>query len=115
LVSHIRLLRIFRPEGDKLTREWRKLHNEGLHNLYSPPNIIRKIRSRKMRWAGHVAHTGEERKVYKVLVGMPEGRRSFGRPRHSWKDGIRIILGRLADRWWSRVSWLRIYTGGRLS
>jgi hypothetical protein len=57
-----------------VTGEWRKLHNEELHNLYSSPDIIRKVKSRVMRWAGHVARMGEERKVYKVLVGKPEGR-----------------------------------------
>jgi hypothetical protein len=59
---------------DEVTGEWRKLHNEELHNLYSSPDIIRQIKSRHMRWAGHVARMGEERKVYKVLVGKPEGK-----------------------------------------
>jgi hypothetical protein len=68
------LRRIFGPKMDKVTGEWRKLHNGELHNLYSFPNIIRQIRSRRMRWVGHVAHMGEERKVYKVLVGnLKEG------------------------------------------
>jgi hypothetical protein len=60
------------------------LHNEKLHILYSSPNIIRQINSRRMRWSGHVARMGEERKVYKVLVGKPEGKRPLGRPRHTW-------------------------------
>jgi hypothetical protein len=97
--------------------EWRKLHNEKLHNLYSFPDIIRQGKSRRMRWAGHVARMGEERKVYKILVGKPEGKRPFGRPRHRWEDGIRMDLReiglgcvdwiRLAqdrDRWWAVAS-----------
>jgi hypothetical protein len=77
------LRRIFGPKRDDVTGEWRKLHNEELHNLYSSPDIIRQIKSRRMRWAGHVARMGEERKVYKVLVGKPEGKRPLGRPRHT--------------------------------
>jgi hypothetical protein len=60
--------RIFGPKRDEVTGEWRKLHNEELHNLYSYPDIIRQVKSRRMRWAGHVARMGEERRVYKVLV-----------------------------------------------
>jgi hypothetical protein len=71
---------------------WRKLHSEELHILYSFPNIVRQIKSRRMRWAGHVAHMGEERKLYKVLVGKPEGNRPLGKPRHRWEDGIRMNL-----------------------
>jgi hypothetical protein len=63
-----------------------------LHNLYSSPDIIRQVKSRRMRWAGHVARMGEERKVYKVLVGKPEGKRPLGRPRRRWEDGIRMCL-----------------------
>jgi hypothetical protein len=63
------LRKISGPKRDDLTTEWTKLHNEELHNLYSPPNIIRYIKSRRLRWAGHVARMGEERKVYKILVG----------------------------------------------
>jgi hypothetical protein len=68
------LRRIFGPKRDEVTGEWRKLHSEELHTLYSSPDIIRQVRSRRMRWAGHLARTGEERKVYKVLVGKPEGK-----------------------------------------
>jgi hypothetical protein len=75
--------RIFGPKGDEVTGEWRKLHNEELHILYSFPNIIRQIKSRRMRWVGHVACMGEDRKVYRVLVGKPEGKRPLGRPTHS--------------------------------
>jgi hypothetical protein len=75
------LRRIFGPKRDEVTGEWRKLHNEELHNLYSSPNIISRIKSGRMRCAGHVARMGEEKKVYKVLVGKPEGKRSLGRYR----------------------------------
>jgi hypothetical protein len=71
-VSENRVLRrIFGPKGDEVTGEWRKLYSGELHNLYPSPDIIRQIRSRRMRWAGHVAQMGEGRKVYKVLVGKP--------------------------------------------
>jgi hypothetical protein len=86
------LRRIFGPKRDEVTGEWRKLHNEDLHNLYSSLDIIRQVKSRQMRWAGLVARMGEERKVYKVLVGMPEGKSPLGRPRHRWEDGIRMDL-----------------------
>jgi hypothetical protein len=86
------LRRIFGPKRDKVTAEWRKLHNEELHNLHSSPDIFRQVKSRRMRWAGHVAHMGEERKVFKVLVGKTEGKRSLGRPRRRWEDGIRMDL-----------------------
>jgi hypothetical protein len=87
------LRRIFGPKRDEMTGEWRKLHSEEeLHNLYSCPAIIRQIKSRKIRWAVHVASMGEERKVYKVLVGKPEGKRALGRPWHRCEDGIRMDL-----------------------
>jgi hypothetical protein len=77
-----RVLRIFVPKRDEATGEWRRLYNEELKDLYSSPNIIRVIKSRRMRWVGHVAHMGEERGAYRILVGRPEGRRPLGRPRH---------------------------------
>jgi hypothetical protein len=81
------------PSRLKLIRiKLRKLHNEELHNLYSSPNIIRMIRSRTMRWAGHVARMGEKRNSYRMLVGKPEGKRPSGRPRHRWVDNIKIDL-----------------------
>jgi hypothetical protein len=80
---------------DEVTGEWRKLH-EKLHILCSSPNIIRQIKSRRMRWAGHVERMGEERKVCKVLVGKPEGKRPLGRPRRRWGMGSEWILGRMA-------------------
>ena len=86
------LRRIFGHRSDKVTGEWRRLHNEELNDLSSSPNIMRVIKSRRMRWAGHVARMGEEREVYRVLVGKPEGRRPLGRPRRRWVDNIRMDL-----------------------
>jgi hypothetical protein len=91
------LRRIFGPKRDEVTGEWRKLHSEELHILYSSPSIIRQIKSRRMRWAGHVACMGAERNVYRVLMGKPEGKRPLGRPRHRWEDGIR--MGRMGSKW----------------
>ena len=70
--------------------EWRKLQNEELNDLYSSPNVVRVIKSRKMRWAGHVACMGERRGVYRVLVGKHEGKRQLGRPRRRWEDNMKI-------------------------
>jgi len=86
------LRRIFGPRRDEVTGEWRRLRNEELNDLYTSPNIVRVIQSRTMRWAGHVACMGEERGVYRVLVGKPGGRRPLGRPRHRWVDNIRMDL-----------------------
>jgi hypothetical protein len=71
-----------------VTAEWRKLHSEELHNLYSSPDIIRQIKSRKMRWVGHAARMGQGRKVYRVLVGKTVGKRPLGKPRRRWEDGM---------------------------
>ena len=84
--------RIFGPRRDEVTGEWRRLHNEELNDLYSSPNIVRVIKSRRMRLAGHLARMGEERGVYRVLVGKPEGKRPLGRPRRRWVDNIRMDL-----------------------
>ena len=86
------LRRIFGLRRDEVTGEWRRLHNEELNGLYSSPNIVRVIKSRRMRWAGHVARMGEERGAYKVLVRKPEGKRPLGRPRRRWVDNIRMDL-----------------------
>jgi len=86
------LRRIFGPRRDKVTGEWRRLHNEELNDLYSSPNIVQVIKSRRMGWAGHVARTGEERGVNRVLVGKPEGKIPLGRPRRRWVDSIRMDL-----------------------
>jgi len=84
------LKRVFGPKTDEVTRERRKLLNEEINDLYSSPNVGRVIKSRRMRWAGHVARMGEERGVYRVLVGKTEGKRPLGRPRHRWVDNIRM-------------------------
>jgi hypothetical protein len=89
------LRRIFGPKRDEVRREWRKLHSEELHNLYSSPDIIRQIKSRRLRWAGHLAGMGKDRKLYKLLVGKPKGKRPLRRTRHRWEDGIRIDLGKI--------------------
>ena len=86
------LRRIFGPKRDEVTGEWRKLRNEELKVLYSSPNIVRVIKSRRMRWVGHVARMEEGRGVYRVLVGKPEGKRPLGRPRRRWEDNIRMDL-----------------------
>jgi len=86
------LRRIFRPRRDEVTGEWRKLRNEKLNDLYSSPNIMRVIKSRRIRWSGHVARMGKGRGVYRVLVGKPEGNRPLGRPRRRWEDNIKMDL-----------------------
>src|SRR5215510_13087939 len=86
------LMRIFGPKRDEVTGEWRKLHNEELKDLYSSPRIVRVVKSRRMRWAVHVARMGEERGVHRVLVGKPEGKRPLGRPRRRWEDNIKMDL-----------------------
>jgi hypothetical protein len=86
------LTRIFGLKRDEVTGDSRKLHNEELHNFYSSPNIIRTIKSRRMRWTGHVARMGEKTNAYKILVGKPEGKRPLGRPRRRWVDNIKIDL-----------------------
>ena len=86
------LRRVFGPKRDEVTGELRKLHNEELSDLYSLPNIVRVVNSRRMRWAGHVARMGEGRGVHRVLIGKPEGKRPLGRPRRRWEDNIKIDL-----------------------
>ena len=86
------LRRVFGPKRDKVTGEWRKLHNEELRDIYSLPNIVRGVKSRRMRWAGHVARMGEGRGVHRVLVGKPEGKRPLGKPRRRWEDSIKMDL-----------------------
>jgi len=83
---------IFGPTRDEVTGEWRRLHNEELNDLYSSPSIVRVIKSRRMRWGGLVARMCEERGVYRVLVGKPEGKRPQGRPRRRWVVNIRVDL-----------------------
>ena len=111
------LRRIFGPRRDEVTGEWRRLHNEELNDLYSSPNIVRVIKSRRMRWAGHVARKGKRRGVCSVLVGKPEGKRPLGRPRRRWENNIKmdvqevkyggmdwIELTQDRDRWWAVVN-----------
>jgi hypothetical protein len=87
------LRRIFGPKRDEEKGEWRKLHKEELRDLYSSPSIIRIIKSRRMRWAGHVARMEEKRNAYRLLVVKPNGKRPLGRSRHRWVDNIRMDLG----------------------
>jgi hypothetical protein len=108
------LRRIFGPKRDEVTVEWRKLHNQELYNLYSSPDIIRHIKSRRMRWAGHVARMGEGRRVYRVLVGKPERKRPLERPRRRWEDGVKMDLGEIGWGVWSGFTWLRVGTVGGL-
>jgi len=111
------LRRIFGPRRDEVTGEWRRLHNEELNDLYCSPNIVRVIKLRRMRWAGHVARMGEDRGLYRFFVGKPEGRRPLGRPRCRWVDNIRMNLQKMGcgymdwigltqdgDRWRTLVS-----------
>ena len=88
-----------------VTGEWRKLHNKELNGLYSLPNILRVINSRQMRWAGHVAHMGEDRGVHRVLVGKPEGKRPLGRPSRRWEDNIKMDLQVVG---WGRGDWMEL-------
>jgi hypothetical protein len=124
------LRRIFGPKRDEVTGEWRRLHNKELCTLYSPQNIIRVIKSRRLRWAGHVACMGERRDAYRALVGKPEGRRPLGKPGLRWEDNIKmdfqevgwcmewINLAQDRDRWWAVVNAvinLLVYPGNFLS
>jgi hypothetical protein len=102
LLSLKKLWRIFGPKRDEETGEWRKLHNEELRDLYSSPNIIRIIKSRRMRWAGHVARMGKKN-AYRLLLVKPEGKRPLGRPRRRLVDNIRMDLGEVG---WGDVDWI---------
>jgi hypothetical protein len=93
------LRRIFGPKRDEVTGGWRKLHNEELRDLYSSPSIIRIMKSRRMRWAGHVARMGEKRNAYRLLVG----KRPLGRPTHRWVDNIKMDLLEIG---WGSVDWI---------
>jgi hypothetical protein len=86
------LRRVFGPKRDEVTGEWRKLHNEELKDLYSLPNIVRVVKSSRMRWAGHVARMGEGRGVHRVLAWKPEGKRPLGGPRRRLEDNLKTDL-----------------------
>ena len=90
---------------DEVAGVWRKLRNEELNDLYSLPNIVRVVKSRRMRWAGHVARMGEDRGVHSVLVGKPEGKRPLGRPRHRWENNIKMDLQEVGG---GRGDWLEL-------
>jgi hypothetical protein len=94
------LRRIFGPKRDEVIGGWRELHNEELHNLYCSPNIIRIIKSRRMRWAGHETLMGEKSNAYRILVEKPEGKRPLGRPRCRWEDNIRMDLRKTGWGWY---------------
>jgi hypothetical protein len=114
------LRRVFGLKRDEVTGEWRKLHNEELSDLYSLPNIVRVVKSRRVRWAGYVVRMGEGRGVHRVLVGKPERKRLLGRPRLRWENNIRMDLQEVGggcgdwmelaqerDRWQALVSMVR--------
>ena len=112
-VFHNRVLRgIFGSKRDEVKGEARKLHNEELHDLYSSPNIIRVIKSRIIRWVGHVARMGEWRGVYRILVGKHEGKRPLGRHSRKWYVILKCIFRKQDVRVWSGLIWLRIGTDG---
>jgi hypothetical protein len=94
------LRRVFGPKRGEATGEWRKLHNEELHDLYYSPSMIRIINVRRMRWAAHVTRMGENRNTYRLLVGKPEGKRPLGRPRRRWVD--------LVEVGWDDVGWINL-------
>jgi hypothetical protein len=111
------LRRIFGPKRDDVARDWRKLHNEELHNLYSSPSIIRMIKSKRVRWAGHVSRMGEKKIAYEVFLGKPEGKRPLRRPRRRLVDNIKMDLREIewdgmdwidltldSDQWWAVLS-----------
>jgi hypothetical protein len=103
LFSNKVLRRIFGPKRDEATGGWRKLHNEELRDLYSSPSIIRIIKSRRTRWAGHVARMGENRNAYRLLVGKAERKGPLGRPTCRWADNIKIGLLEID---WGVVDWI---------
>jgi hypothetical protein len=99
------LRRIVGHKRDEVTGEWRRLHNKKLYAVYSSPNIIRVIKSRRLRWAGHVARMEERRRAYRTLVGKPEGRRPLGRPRRRWEDNIKMDLREVG---WGDMDWVNL-------
>ena len=96
---------VFGPKRDEVTGERNKLHFEELNDLYSSPNIVRVIRTRIMRWVGHVARMGKRRGEYRVLVGKPEGKRALGRTRRRWEDNIKMDLQEMGE---GRMDWIEL-------
>jgi hypothetical protein len=105
-----RVLKIFEPKKDEVMGEKRKLHNKELRDMYSSLSIIRIIKLRRMRWAGHVARLGEKRNVYRLLAGKPEGKRPLGRPRCKWMDNIGMDLGEVGC---SDMDWIGVAQDNR--
>ena len=99
------LRKVFGPNRDEVKGEWRKLHSEELNDLYSLPNIVRVVKSRRMRWAGHVARMGEDRGVHRLLVGKLERKSLLGRPRRRWEDNIRMDLQEVGG---DRGDWMEL-------
>jgi hypothetical protein len=97
------LRKIYGPKKDKVIGGWRRMHNVGLHNLYCSPSIIRMIKSRRMRWARHVARMGEKGSAYRILVGKPEGKRPLGRLTRRWEDNIKMDLREIG---WGGIDWI---------
>jgi hypothetical protein len=97
------LRRIFGLNGDEVTRVWRNLHNEKLHNFYSASSIIRMMKSRRMRWAGRVVRIGARRNAYRILVGKPEGKTPLERPNSTWVDNIKLDLREIG---WGGMYWI---------
>jgi hypothetical protein len=102
------LWEIFGPKRDEVTGEWIKLHNEELHNQYSSPNIVRVIKSRRMRWAGYVARMGEGSGLYEVLVAKPKDKIPLGRPRRRWEE---IIKSELQEVGCGCMNWIELAQG----
>jgi len=102
------LRKLFGPKRDEVTGEWKKLHNEELNDLYSLPNIVRVVKSRRMWWTEHVTRMGEDRGVHRVLVGKPEGKRPLGRPRRRWEDNIKMDI---QDVGGGRGDWMELAQG----
>jgi hypothetical protein len=99
------LRRIFGPKRDEITGEWRRLHNKELYAVYSSPNIIRVIKTRRLRWAGHMARMGERRGAYRIPAGRPERRRPLGRHWRRWEDNIKMDLREVG---WGGMDWINL-------
>ena len=112
-VSENRALgKIFGSKRDKVAGKWRKLHNEKLYDLYFLPNISQGIKSRRMRWEGHVSRMRERTAAYRFFVRKPEGKRPLERPRRRWVDNIKMDFHEVGERTWTGLTWIKIGTGG---